>query len=120
MSDADGGRRGSSLLVQWAVPLTPLLLIGAHLVRPEVFLLRLAATAAVLAVGDGLLQGMHAWLAETGDDEKGGFTLHFGWFLLVVVVGTVLAIWWGWLSAGIVLLADGALVVVSGLASRLL
>jgi hypothetical protein len=82
-----------------------------------VFLLRLAAAAAALVVGDFLFQGMHHWIASTRDEE-GFFPLHFGWFLLVVVVGTVLAIWWGWLSTGIVLLADGALLAVSGLASR--
>ncbi len=71
--------------------------------------------AAVLVVGDVLLQGLYAWILSrggtyrllTGGEPEEGFTLHFGHFLLVVV-GTVLAIWWGWLSTGIVLLLDGA------------
>lgn len=91
---------------------------------PQVLLLQLAAMAAVLAVGDVIFQGLHAWAnphawAGAMEDEDGSFTLHFGWFFLVVVTGTVLAIWWGWLSTGIVLLVDGVLLGVTGLASRL-
>jgi hypothetical protein len=113
----EAGSEASSSVLRWGLPLTPLLVIAAHLVYPDVFLLRLAAATAALVVGDVLLQGMHAWIASTGDEE-GFFTLHFGWLLLVVVGGTVLAVWWGWLSTAIVLLVDGGLLAVSGLASR--
>lgn len=103
-------------LFHWALPLFPLLVVGAYFLRPEVFLLRLAAVAAVLVVADVLFQGLYSWITATGSAD--GFTLHFGWFLFVVVVGTVLAIWWGWLSTGIVLLVDGAWHVVAGLVDR--
>lgn len=110
------GRGRAAALGRRLLPLLPFVLVVAHLLRPEVFLLRLAAVAWVLMVGEVLSQGMHAWISSRGKTDE--FTLHFGWFLLVVVVGTVLAIWWGWISTGIVLLGDGALLGVSGLVER--
>ncbi len=108
--------RSAASLFDWGLPLLPFLVVGAYLLRPEVFLLRLAAVAAVLVAGDFLFQGLYTWITSTGGG--GGFTLHFGWFLLVVVVGTVLAIGWGWLSTGIVLCLDGAWHGVAGLVDR--
>ncbi len=108
--------RRSRILSFWGLLLFPLLVVGAHLLRPEVFLLRLAAVAVALAVGDFLFQALHTWIASRGKAE--GFTLHFGHFLLVIVVGTVLAIWWSWFSTGILLLLDGTLLGVVGLSDR--
>ena len=88
------------------LPLIPLIVVGAYLLRPELYFLRLAAIAAVLVIGDFLFQGLYTWIFYRG--RKDSFTLHFGWFLFVVVVGTVLSIWWGWLSTSIVLLIDGS------------
>ncbi|MFQ5992884.1 MAG: hypothetical protein ACE5NA_10660 [Nitrospiraceae bacterium] len=108
--------RPAATLYDRGLLLLPFLVVGAHLLRPEVFLLRLAAVAAVLVVGDFLFQGLYTWITSTGGAD--GFTLHFGWFVFVVVVGTVLAFWWGWLSTAVVLLLDGAWHGVAGLLDR--
>ena len=63
-----------------------------------------------------LFQGLYSWTSSAGKAD--GFDLHFGHFLLVIVVGTVLAIWWGWRSTAIVLLVDGAWQSLAGLADR--
>ena len=106
-----------SPLVSLGLAILPLVVGGLYLFRPEVsLLLRLAAVAAVLVVVDFLFQGMHTWITSRGAED--GFTLHFGHFLFVVVVGTVLAIWWGWLSTAIVLFVDGAWQGLAGLADR--
>lgn len=93
------------------------LVMGDFVLPPAVsFLLRLVAVAAVLVVGDFVFQGVSASIASRGASD--GFTLHFGHFLLVVVVGTVLAIWWGWVSTGIVLFVDGAWQTLGALVER--
>jgi hypothetical protein len=93
------------------------LVLGTYFLRPHVWLLlRLAAVAAVLMVGDFLFQGMYSSITSRGTAD--GFTLHFGHFLLVIVVGTALAIWWGWLSTAIVLFVDGAWQGLAGLVDR--
>lgn len=96
--------------------LIPLLLVGAYVLRPEVTLLRLGAVAAALAVGHLMCEGLHAAVMSRRAAE--GFTLHFGNFVLVVVLGTVLAIWWGWRSTAVVLLLNCAWHVVTGLLYR--
>ena len=120
-------RRLAAALFNRVLPLLPFLVVGAHLFRPEVLLLRLAAVAAVLVVGDVLFQGLYAWILSRGgtyrlltgaDPEEGFTTLHLGHFFLVVVVGTMLAIWWGWYSTGILLFLDGAWQGAAGLIDR--
>jgi hypothetical protein len=106
----------SPFLSGLALMLCPFLVVGAYVLWPGLFLLRLAAVAAVLVVGDFLAQGMYAWIFSRGETE--GFTLHFGQFLFIVVIGTVLSIWWGWRSTGIVLFVDGAWQALAGLVDR--
>lgn len=104
-------------LVNLGVGLVPFLVVGVYLLWPDVLLLRLAAVATALAVTDVLFQSAYAWMTG-GLGRDGFFDVHAGHFLLVVVVGTVLAIWWGWVATGTVLLVDGTLIGVSGLANR--
>jgi len=106
----------SPFLSGLALMLFPFLVVGAYVLWPGIFLLRLAAVAAVLVVGDFLAQGMYARIFSRGEAE--GFTLHFGQFLFIVVIGTVLSIWWGWRSTGIVLFVDGAWQALAGLVDR--
>jgi len=108
--------RRSPFLSGLAIMLFPFLVVGAHVLWPGPFLLRLAAVAAVLAVGDFLAQAMYAWIFSRGKAE--GFTLHFGQSLFIIVIGTVLSIWWGWLSTGIVIFVDGAWQALAGLVDR--
>ncbi len=108
--------RQSSFLSGLGLMLLPFLVVGAYILWPQVFLLRLVAVAAVLMVGDFLSQGMYAWIFSRGKAEE--FTLHFGQFLFIIVVGTILSIWWGWHSTAIVLLVDGAWQGLAGLVDR--
>jgi hypothetical protein len=108
--------RRSSFLSGLALMILPFLVVGAYFLWPGVFPLRLAAVAAVLTVGDFLSQGMYAWIISRGRAEE--FTLHFGQFLFIVVVGTILSIWWSWGSTAVVLLVDGAWQALAGLADR--
>ena len=108
--------KSSPFLSVLALMLLPFLVVGAYVVWPGPFLLRLAAVAAVLAVGDFLAQSMYAWIFSRGKAE--GFTLHFGQSLFIIVIGTVLSIWWGWLSTGIVIFVDGAWQALAGLVDR--
>ncbi len=107
-------RRSAALLnLVWV--LLPVLAV-VYLFRPDVLLLKLAAVASVIMVCDFLFQGLYSWTSSAGKAD--GFDLHFGHFLLVIVVGTVLAVWWGWRSTAIVLLVDGAWQSLAGLADR--
>ncbi len=107
--------RRSAALVNLVWVLLPCLAV-VYLFRPDVLLLKLAAVASVIMVCDVLFQGLYSWTSSTGKAD--GFDLHFGHFLLVIVVGTVLAVWWGWRSTAIVLLVDGAWQGLAGLADR--
>lgn len=107
--------RRSAVLVSLVWVLLPLLAI-VYLFRPDVLLLKLAAVASVIMVCDVLFQGLYSWTSSAG--KKDSFDLHFGHFLLVILVGTVLAVWWGWRSTVIVLLVDGAWQSLAGLADR--
>jgi hypothetical protein len=72
--------------------------------------------AAVLAVGDFLAQAIAAWIFSRGQAE--GFTLHFGQFLFIIVIGTVVSIWWGWRSTAIVVLVDGVWQMLAAVLER--
>jgi hypothetical protein len=106
----------SDLLGSQGLLLVPLLLVGASLLRPDATPLRLGAVAAVLAVGHIWCECLHA--AVMSREAAQDFTLHFGNFLIVVVLGTVLAIWWGWRSTAVILSFDVAWHMLSGLPER--
>jgi tetrahydromethanopterin S-methyltransferase subunit D len=116
MQTENSTRKRSHFLSGLGLMLSPFLVVGAYILWPEIVLIRLAAVAAVLTVGDFLAQAMYAWIFSRGQAE--GFTHHFGQFLFIVVVGTVLSIWWGWRSTIIVLLVDGAWQGLAGLLDR--
>jgi hypothetical protein len=90
--------------------------VGPEIPSPTAFILRLVAVAAVLAVGDFLAQAIAAWIFSRGQAE--GFTLHFGQFLFIIVIGTVVSIWWGWRSTAIVVLVDGVWQMLAAVLER--
>lgn len=96
--------------------LVPAGLLSAHLLRPDVTVLRLGAVAAVLAVAHIWCESLYAAVMSGGTARE--FTLHFGHCLLVVVIGTVVAVWWGWRSTAVVVALDCAWQGLGGLLDR--
>lgn len=96
--------------------LVPLLVVVAYLLWPEAALVRLGAVAAVLAVAHIMCEGLYEAVTSRGTSHE--FSPHFGNFLLVVVLGTVLAVWWGWRSTAVIVTLDLAWHLLSGLLGR--
>jgi hypothetical protein len=71
----------------------PILVVVAHLLWPHLAFLKYAAAVVVLLVATFLLSALSAQL--TGHSE---FYLHFGWMVLVLLIGIPLFVFYGWIS----------------------
>jgi hypothetical protein len=118
MHEGTGAEEQVGLFWQIAIPAVPLLLLVAHFVWPDLLALKLLAIGLVLALLSIPVQALHAAIVAGDLRGEHEFTLHFGVTAMVTLVGVVLAVWWGWIAAGVVFTAYLLLVVLSAVVYR--
>ena len=94
MDDEDEGSPACGIIF----PILLVALVGCHLAWPHNALLKYPAHFVVLVFGFILSSGLH-----TAFSKDKSWSPHFGYGLLVVIIGVTLSIWFGWVSTGIVL-----------------
>ena len=97
-----------------AITATPLLLVVAHLIWPQLLLLKLAAIGVVVLVSCLLFGALRQAIASRTVRGTTEFTPHVGNLLVAVIVGVGLGIFWGWASTGILLLVFALFGAVGG------
>ncbi len=100
-----------------AITATPLLLVVAHLIWPQLLLLKLAAIGAVVLVSCLLFGALQQAIASGNLRGAQEFTPHIGNLLVAVILGVGLGIFWGWISTGILLLIFAFFAIVGGWAA---
>ncbi len=115
MTDRDQAREEQRRVSWFGITLTLvlILLVIAHVMWPQIIVLRYAANVMVLIVGSVLLSALSEQIQGVGS-----FSLPLLWMLLVLIVGVVLFTIYGWVATSWVLGAYAVVCVLSGVFGR--